>query len=79
MDPTAAEAWAALLAVLLCNDVRIRPVQLEGDAKNVISAVNPEGTDESGWGQLTEDISFTLRTIVYSTVGDEIHTKREIK
>jgi ribonuclease HI len=63
LDPTAAEAWAALLAVQISRDLGICQIQLEGDAKNVVAAVNADGTDESGWGQITEDIRFSLQSI----------------
>ncbi|KAC2936199.1 hypothetical protein FH972_008642 [Carpinus fangiana] len=56
LDPTAAEAWAALLAVQFSKELGICQLQLEGDVKNVVAAVNAEGMDESGWGQITEDI-----------------------
>lgn len=51
------------MAVQLCMEMGIRQVQLEGDAKNVIVAMNSEEPDESGRGQLAEDIRSTLRAI----------------
>lgn len=58
LDPT-----AALLAVQLCTEMGIMWVILEGDAKNVIAAVNSEEPDESGRDQITTDIRSTLRSI----------------
>ena len=46
--PQAAETVAALMAAQLCIEMGIRQVQLEGDAKNVIVAVNSGEPDESG-------------------------------
>ncbi|XP_059446380.1 uncharacterized protein LOC132177917 [Corylus avellana] len=63
LDPSAAEAMAALMAVQLCMEMGIQQVQLEGDAKNVIVAVNSKEPDKSGRGQLTEDIRSTLQVI----------------
>jgi ribonuclease HI len=63
MDPTAAEAMAALMAVTFCVEMGIEQVVLEGDAKNVITAVNSDEPDESGRGQLTADICYSLRSI----------------
>ncbi|KAE8075715.1 hypothetical protein FH972_014408 [Carpinus fangiana] len=39
---------AALMAAQLCIEMGIRQVQLEGDAKNAIVAVNSGEPDESG-------------------------------
>jgi ribonuclease HI len=72
--PQAAETVAALVAAQLCIEMGIRQVQLEGDAKNVIVAVNSGEPDESGRGQLTEDIRFSLRSI---PVWEMRYTRRE--
>jgi hypothetical protein len=64
LDPTAAEAMAAHLAAQLCIEMGIQQVLLEGDAKNVISAVNSNEPDDSGRGQLTADICSTLRSVL---------------
>ncbi|XP_059454982.1 uncharacterized protein LOC132185194 [Corylus avellana] len=60
LDPSAVEALGALLAVQLCMEMGIQQVQLEGNAKNVIMAVN---SDESSRGQLPTDIRSSLRAI----------------
>ena len=72
--PQAAETVAALMAAQLCIEMGIRQVQLEGDAKNVLVAVNSGEPDESGRGQLTEDIRFSLRSI---PVWEMRYTRRE--
>jgi hypothetical protein len=61
LDPSAAEAWAARMAVQLCIEMGTRQVQLEGDAMNVIAAINAEGGDTGEWGQITGDIHCLLR------------------
>jgi ribonuclease HI len=40
LDPTAAKALAAIMAISLYNELGIRQVLLEGDARNVVEAVN---------------------------------------
>jgi hypothetical protein len=61
--PQAAETVAALMAAQLCIEMGIRQVQLEGDAKNAIVAMNSGEPGESGRGQLTEDIRFMRHDI----------------
>ena len=61
LNPLAAEFLAAIMAVQLCNEMGIRQVQLEGDAKGVVDAVNSTLPDESGMGHLTEDLRVALR------------------
>jgi ribonuclease HI len=63
IDPTTAEAMAALMAVQFCVEMGIQQVILEGDAKNVVAAVTSDEPDESGRGQLTADICMSLRSI----------------
>jgi hypothetical protein len=36
-------------------------LQMEGDAKRVVDAVNSKEADESGWGHLVADIRSTLQ------------------
>jgi ribonuclease HI len=63
LDPTTAETMAALLAIQLCCEMGIQRVQLEGDAKNVITAVNSGEPDGSSRGQITEDIREMLKGV----------------
>jgi ribonuclease HI len=63
LDPTAAEAWAALMAVQLCIEMGITHVQFEGDAENVVKAVKADDSNDRGWGQITEDILCSLQSI----------------
>ena len=47
LDVTTGEALAALMAAELCVEMGISNVQLEGDAKNVVTAVLATKPDES--------------------------------
>jgi hypothetical protein len=60
LDPTSAEAMVASLAAKLCGDLRLLQIQLEGDAKVVVGAINSIGSDDSCKGHLTEDIRTRL-------------------
>ena len=56
LDPTTGEAMAAEL----CVEMGLTKVQLEGDAKNVVSAVLSNDPDDSHRGQVIEDIRTTM-------------------
>jgi hypothetical protein len=60
LDPTTGEALAALMAAELRVEMGIRKVVLEGDVKNVITAVLSNEPDDSIRGQVTEDIRAPL-------------------
>ena len=49
--------------VQLCTELWMRQVQLKGDAKNVVDALNSTNLNESGRGHLTIDIRLALRSI----------------
>jgi hypothetical protein len=55
---------AALMATELCVEMGITKVQLEGDAKNVVSAVLSNDPDGSHRGQVIEDICTTMRVVL---------------
>jgi hypothetical protein len=55
-------------------EMRISKVQLEGDAKNVISAIISNDPDDSHRGQVIEDIRQTLRAI---PCWETRHVRRE--
>jgi hypothetical protein len=59
---------AALMAAELCVEMEITKVQLEGDAKNVVSAVLSNDPDGSHRGQVIEDIHTTLRAVPWCEV-----------
>lgn len=56
LDPTNAEAKAALLAILLCKQLGLSHVHLEGDAQLVINAILSPKQNWSSMGMLVEDI-----------------------
>ncbi|XP_042950559.1 uncharacterized protein LOC122282640 [Carya illinoinensis] len=56
-----AESWAMLRAIQLCRELGFRQVQLEGDAKLVVDAINSNTQDSSWDGQVIEDIKSVLK------------------
>jgi ribonuclease HI len=60
LDPTFAEAMAALMAAEICCDLGQLQIQLKGDAKVVVEVVNSKIFDDSCRGHLTEDIRTML-------------------
>ena len=63
LDPSAAEARAALLAIRLCVGLGLQQVQLEGDALMVVTGVNSSTVDWSSLGLLIDDIKGELRLV----------------
>jgi ribonuclease HI len=74
LDATTGEALAALMAAELCVEMGISRVQLEGDAKNVVTAVLSTEPDDSSKGQITTDIRATLRAVPWWEMN---HTRRD--
>ncbi|XP_059450979.1 uncharacterized protein LOC132181760 [Corylus avellana] len=62
LDPTAAEALASLYAVRWCQELGRRAIILEGDAKQVVEAINSDVNNGSRFGHIVEDIRQTLKT-----------------
>jgi hypothetical protein len=56
LDPTFAEAMAALMAAEICCDLGQLQIQLKGDAKVAVGVVNSTISDDSCRGHLKEDI-----------------------
>jgi ribonuclease HI len=63
LDPTLAEAGAALKAILFSRSLGLRQVIFEGDTKTVVDGVNLLQDDWSSTGMLLEDIRTELKTI----------------
>ncbi|XP_042976027.1 uncharacterized protein LOC122307281 [Carya illinoinensis] len=57
-NPVVAECYALRLAVELCSELYIHDATFEGDAKNVIMAVQKDEEEMSDFGSLIEDIKF---------------------
>jgi hypothetical protein len=47
LAPCAAEAWAGLQAIRLENELNLTHIELEGDAKTVVDAINSVEKDGS--------------------------------
>ncbi|XP_059451001.1 uncharacterized protein LOC132181785 [Corylus avellana] len=63
LDPTAMEAMATFVAVQMCKALGLQHVQLEGDAHNVVEAVNNTEPNGSCWGHLVADIPSVLHAV----------------
>jgi ribonuclease HI len=74
MDPTTAEATAALHAVELCRDVGVQNLILEGDSLAVVKAIESRAQINHYYGQIIEDIRVVLSSRRSWSVR---HTKRE--
>ncbi|KAF5471101.1 hypothetical protein F2P56_011568 [Juglans regia] len=66
-DAKLAEAMAALRAVLLCKQLGISRVLLEGDALNVVNDINLETKDWSSAGLIIQDIKAELQNLEYGS------------
>jgi ribonuclease HI len=54
-EPGIAEALAAVQMLILCRDLGLSKIQLEGDAANVVKALNSETADWSRSGHIIKD------------------------
>jgi ribonuclease HI len=61
LDPTVAEARAALMAIQFCRERGFMRVHFEGDTQKVVNAVNSTSEDWSNVGLLVEDIRRDLQ------------------
>ncbi|XP_035543583.1 uncharacterized protein LOC118347671 [Juglans regia] len=73
-SPFIAECSAMLEAMELCKELGFWEVWLEGDAKEVIDAVNREEDDDSRFGHVIEDLKQSLRQ---SNAWRAVFTHRE--
>jgi hypothetical protein len=62
LDPTVGEALASLHAVRLGQELGGSAIILEGDAKQVVEAINSDVSNVSRFGHLVEDIRLTLKS-----------------
>ena len=60
LDPKSVEAMGATMVAHFCRDLGMERIQLEGDAKIVIDAVNSWRQDDSSKGHLIVDILLAL-------------------
>lgn len=73
-DPAVAEATALWKAVTLCLELNIQRLHLEGDAKEIVQALQKRGPCRSRYGPLIEASLSSLNGISDWSVT---HTKRE--
>jgi hypothetical protein len=62
LDPTVGEALASLHAVRLGQELGGSAIILEGDAKQVVEAINSDVSNVSRFGHLVEDIRLNLKS-----------------
>lgn len=55
LEPTTGEAYAAYHAACLCKDVGVQNILLEGDAKQIVEAINSHTRTWSHFGHLISD------------------------
>jgi ribonuclease HI len=72
--PAIAEATAALRAAILCHDLGLNKVILEGDALQIVQALNREGPHWSSYGHLTEEARGMLSSLHSWKV---VHVRRQ--
>jgi ribonuclease HI len=63
VEPVVAETLAALFAILWCQEQNYHDVILEGDALQVVNAVNNDRQCSSYYGHLVEDVKLGLRRL----------------
>ena len=64
-DPITAEALAAVLTLRFCTEVGLEKVRLEGDAKNVVGALNSLEANWSRIGYIAADAKVLLPTFTH--------------
>jgi ribonuclease HI len=67
-DPTTVEALGAWRAVLLCRDLGLSNIVLEGDSKIVVSEINGSSQCLSSFGHIVESTREQLRTFPFAEV-----------
>jgi hypothetical protein len=73
-DPTVAEAVALWRAVTLCGELTLQRIQFEGDAKEIVLAINNQGPCRCRYGHLIEASRNSLRGFPFWAVS---YTRRD--
>ena len=80
LEPTTGEAYAAYHAASLCRDLGLQHISLEGDAKQIVEAVNSPTNTWSRFGHLIDDtwrilLSFSrcYCSFIHHEVNEAIH------
>jgi ribonuclease HI len=68
LDPCAAEAWAGAKAIRWGLELGLTDIQVEGDAKNVVEAINLAGKNWSKIGHIVEDMQHLLQNFTQRKV-----------
>ena len=55
LEPITGEAFAAFSAVCLCRDLELQHIMMEGDAKQIVDAVNSNTSSWSRFGHIIDD------------------------
>ena len=67
-EPGIAEALAAVQTLMLCRDLGLSKIQLEGDATNVVKALNSIEVDWSKSGHIIEDARFMEQQFLFCEI-----------
>jgi ribonuclease HI len=67
-EPSIAEALAAVQALVLCRDLGLPKIQLEGDVKNVVNALNSVETSWNKGGHIIADAQVLLQKFLFYKV-----------
>lgn len=62
-SPKATEGIATIMAVKLCKELDLTNIHLEGDAKNVVEAINGNEEDRSRDGHVMEELKEEVRSL----------------
>jgi ribonuclease HI len=62
LEPSTGEAFATSTAICFCRDIGVQRVVLEGDAKQIVDAVNSNLTSWSRFGHLIDDTRWILES-----------------
>ncbi|XP_042939391.1 uncharacterized protein LOC122274416 [Carya illinoinensis] len=74
-DPSLGEAVAALKATILCAELGLTHIVLEGDALSVVQAVQNEEENWSAFGMVVRDVKSMLSKVWVWSIH---HTPREL-
>lgn len=74
IDPTIAEAWAALHAIIFVKEIGMFDIILEGDAKQVVDKINSDSPTLNRFGYFIEG---TRSELGYLRSFHVVHVRRE--
>jgi ribonuclease HI len=68
-EPSVAEALAAVQTLTLCKDLGLTKINLEGDAKNVVTALNLKEANWSKGGHIIADAQVLLQNFLFCEIN----------